>query len=178
MLSYNELLKLVMSGVIDSDLSLIGASSIDITLDSDILVESMNGRIIDVSDKSDGGMRFDRVSIGENGFILNPGQFILASSEQYFNLPNNISILYVLKSSMARVGLNHLNAGFGDPGWHGKLTLELVNVSQYHAHRLRAGMKIGQILFFEVDHVPDEKSYRANGRYNGQYGVTEGKGVI
>jgi len=111
-------------------------------------------------------------------FYIRPGEFCLAESREVFNLPNNIAAEYKLKSSMARNGLNHLLAGWCDPGWYGStLTLELHNVTQYHTIKLQPGMKIGQMVFYEVEPVPEEKSYKTKGQYNNQKGAQESKGV-
>lgn len=105
---------------------------------------------------------------------LYPGQFVLAHTQETFNLPNTISGEYVLKSSMARIGLEHLNAGWCDAGWHGSvLTLELKNMTQHHVIELEYGVGIGQIVLFEHDPVPAEKSYSARGRYNGDTSVSQ-----
>ena len=99
--------------------------------------------------------------------FLEPNQFILAQTVEMFNLPLDISAEYKLKSSMARIGLEHLNAGWADAGWHGSvLTLELKNISQCQRIRIRPGDAIGQIVFFRHKPVPYEKSYAARGRYN------------
>ena len=117
------------------------------------------------------------VSIDEP-FMLMPGQFILASTNETFNLPNTIAAEYKLKSSLARSGLQHMLAGWCDPGWSGsRLTLELKNVTQSHILVLRAGMKIGQMVFFECEPVPQDQSYAVKGQYNNQTTVTASKGV-
>jgi deoxycytidine triphosphate deaminase len=96
-----------------------------------------------------------------------PGAFILAHSREVFNLPSDISAEYKLKSSMARIGLNHLNAGWCDSFWSGSvLTLELHNTTQNHAIQLRMGDPIGQMVFFRHAPVPEESSYKVRGRYN------------
>jgi dCTP deaminase len=72
----------------------------------------------------------------------------------------------VLKSSRARSGLNHLLAGWCDPGWHGsKLTLELKNERLHHALPLYPGLKIGQMVFHSMSNTP-MNSYRDVGHYN------------
>ena len=52
-------------------------------------------------------------------FMLQSGSFAWLRHDS-FNLPNDISCQFVLKSSRAQSGLNHLLAGWCDPGWHGK----------------------------------------------------------
>jgi dCTP deaminase len=106
------------------------------------------------------------------GIIMQSNDFILAQSIEVFNLPEDISAQYRLKSSMARIGLEHLNAGHCDAGWNGSvLTLELKNVTRYHAIHLKAGDPIGQMVFWRHEPVPADKSYAARGRYNGDMTV-------
>ena len=82
----------------------------------------------------------------------------------------------MLKSSRAREGLEHLMAGFCDPGWHGsRLTLELSNARRMHAVAIWPGMKIGQMVFHKMEGIPG-RSYAVTGRYNGDLGVTASKG--
>ena len=60
---------------------------------------------------------------------------------------------------MARIGLDHLNAGWCDAGWHGSvLTLELKNCCRSHEIVLTNGDFIGQIIFFSHEEVPDENA--------------------
>ena len=134
---------------------------------------------IDIREKEQ--MRFKGIDCTATmgGHVLWPGQCVLASTNEVFNLPNHIATEYKLKSSMARVFLGHLLAGWADPGFHGSnLTLELKNESQFHKLKLVAGMKIGQIVCWECEEVPNEKSYAQTGRYNKSEGVVQGQGVI
>lgn len=76
---------------------------------------------------------------------------------------------------MGRTFLGHMMAGWCDAGWNGSvLTLELKNETQYHEIEIPVGVRIGQMIFFPHDAVPDEASYATRGRYNGD---TETKGV-
>ena len=174
-LSHDELVILVKTGIITADLSRVNGASIDITLDNDIKIESTHGKIVDLIAKENINM----ISLNiDNGYALAPGEFILASSREYFNLPADISCEYKLKSSMARNGLEHLNAGFCDATWSdSKLTLELKNMTKNHILWLTPGMGIGQMIFFRHKPVPTDKSYAVLGQYNNQRGVTESKGL-
>lgn len=178
LLSYNELVELVNDGVITAHPDNINGASIDLTLDSLILVErnQVIKSTIDLSQK-----RFPEMiplTMSEYGFILEPQQFILASTQEVFNLPNNIAAEFKLKSSVARAGLNHCLAGFADPGWHdSKLTLELFNCLSHNSLLLKPGMKIGQMIFYRVNEVPESNSYSIKGRYNNTMQTTSSKGV-
>jgi dCTP deaminase len=157
----------------------VNSTSLDLHLGRYILVEELPEQtkftglpvIVSLRDKQKLNMR--RVDILESGFLLRPGQFILAETIEIFNLPLNISAEYKLKSSMARIGLEHLNAGWCDAGWHGSvLTMEFRNLTTFHEIELCYGDRIGQMVFFEHDPVEYDDSYAVRGRYNGQKEVT------
>lgn len=165
LLSYTELKELVRSGVVKGvEPHRINGASIDITLGRWLMVERKSFYTIRIRDRAP--LMMDRESC-EFGYTLYPGQFVLAETQQEFNLPDDIVAEYVLNSSLARVGLNHMLAGYCDPGWHGSvLTLELKNEAQYHALLLTEGDRIGQMKFYRVTPVPRDRSYRARGAYN------------
>lgn len=179
LLSYHQLEDLVASGVIEVDPSLINGASIDITLGDKIMIEDTRSFIdgpVDLMAKE--SLSMTEVDISKVGYILNPGEFILATTIEKFNLPNCIAAEYKLKSSLARSGLQHLLAGWCDPGWNNShLTLELKNVTRNHHLLLKPGMKIGQMVFWLCDNVPEERSYAKVGQYNDQETVTGNKGV-
>jgi len=111
----------------------------------------------------------------DDPYELKPGQFCLAQTVEMFNLPDDIAAQFMLKSSRAREGLEHLMAGYCDPGWHGSvLTLELHNSRQLWPVRLWPRMKIGQIVFHLMSERP-VVSYAQSGRYNGDLTVMASK---
>jgi dCTP deaminase len=178
LLSYNELLELVENGVINAPVENINGSSIDITLHDVIRVEyqSIESREeVDLHYKENIETIEHKIKLG---YKIEPGEFILASSNEIFNLPNNISAEYKLKSSMARNGLEHLNSGWCDAGWNNsRLTLELKNMTRYHDLIIRPNIKIGQVVFFKHEPVPEDKSYAVTGQYNSQKTVQASKGI-
>lgn len=175
LLSYNRLCELVEQGVIEGvQHKDINAGSIDIHLGDEVLFEGYPDSIregeVDFSKRE--GLAFVKADLRNCAHVLLPNEFCLAHSREVFNLPNNICAEYKLKSSMARIGLEHMNAGWCDAGWNGSvLTLEFKNMTRFHSHRLVAGMPIGQIVFFECEPVPNDRSYAARGRYNGDKSV-------
>lgn len=181
LLSYVELNELVSRGVITNvEPEAVNAASIDVRLGHTIMVEDVPldewGRaqyvIADLSKREPLQMRKITI-LGDGSYRLQPGQFILAHTIEMFNLPNDISAQFLLKSSMARNGLDHLSATWCDAGWHGSsLTLELRNVTQHHVLLLTPGMFIGQMKFYRHTPVPDDKSYAARGRYNHDLSVS------
>lgn len=114
----------------------------------------------------------------EDPFWLQPGEFVLAQTQEMFNIPDSVAAQFVLKSSRAREGIEHLLAGFADPGFHGSvLTLELQNARRMHPVALWPGMKIGQLVFFQMAGLPDV-SYAQKGHYNRDETVTASKGHL
>jgi dCTP deaminase len=103
-------------------------------------------------------------------FVLKPGQFALASTKEYFKLPQHLVGFVQGKSSIGRNGLQIENAGLIDAGFEGAITLELYNMAPWPI-KLKAGMPICQIHFTLVDD-PIFKNYTKSGHYNGQKGPT------
>lgn len=173
LLSSLELQHLVDQGVIEGvQEGCINAASIDLHLGADFLHESDNDHYVKVVNLA---KREKPMMYKETGYThLLPGDFCLASTQEIFHLPDDISGMFILKSSMARAGLEHSQAGWADAGWHGSaLTLELSNLLRHHTLRLEAGMAIGQIILFRHSRVPKSFSYSTKGRYNGDRGVSE-----
>ena len=170
LLSYTELVDLVHDGVITGvKMAAINGTSIDVHLASRLIVEDYTDhRLGHVHIAERRPWKSMEVSIeGSNGYVLHPGEFVLASTVETFNLPSDISAEFRLKSSGARSGLNNLFACHCDPLWHGSaLTLALKNQLRYHAIVLTHGVAIGQMLFHRVAPVPQSAGYAVRGRYN------------
>lgn len=107
-------------------------------------------------------------------FVLHPGEFVLASTFESFEIGDSLASRVEGKSSIGRLGLLvHATAGFIDPGFTGHVTLELSNVANLPI-RLWPGMKIGQICLFRLS-SPAEVPYGSGllgSRYQGQRGPT------
>ena len=177
-LTYNELRALVESGAIENvQPEQINGASIDLTLGDEFWRESWGegSHTVDLKAKDTPGMVFQK----SDTISLAPGEFCLACTKEVFHLPDDIAGHYMLKSSLARAGLQHLFAGFADPGWHGSvLTLEFKNDLRHHSLKLTAGMKCGQMVFFRGSSpVPHEHSYAVRGQYNESLGTQPSKGV-
>ena len=85
-----------------------------------------------------------------NGFIeLLPGDAVLAVTREYINMPNGVCGQIFTKSTLGRMFINHMMAGFVDPGFHGRLTLELVN-DGCHTIKIPVGARIVQMILSEV----------------------------
>ncbi len=109
-----------------------------------------------------------------NPFELGPGTFVLGVTLEEIRVPDYLVGRLDGKSSLGRLGLVvHSTAGFVDPGWHGRLTLELSNLAKLPIN-LYYRMKVSQISFMRLT-TPAERPYgsRALGsKYQGQMGPT------
>ena len=107
-------------------------------------------------------------TIKTDTYLLLPGQFVLATTIEYFSLPNNLTAFVEGRSSLGRMGLFIQNAGWVDPGFKGEITLELYNANRC-AIELKAGRRVGQLVFAEMD---QEALNPYHGKYQGQKGAT------
>ena len=163
-----EILALCTEGLVDPfDPAMINPASLDVRLGPNLLVEWEAGP--ELREFSIAGYTEDRP------FLLPPGEFVLAETVETFFFPSFLAGQFALKSSRARQGIEHLMAGYCDPGWQGsKLTLELQNARQLHPVKLWPGMRIGQMVFHRMSQTPAE-DYSITGRYNFDQKVTGAK---
>lgn len=110
-------------------------------------------------------------TIKTDKYVLLPGQFVLATTMEYFELPDDLTAFVEGRSSLGRIGLFIQNAGWVDPGFKGEITLELFNANRC-AIELKAGKRVGQLVFAKMDEKA-QNPYR--GKYQGQRGATGSK---
>jgi dCTP deaminase len=102
--------------------------------------------------------------------VIPPNSFALARTVERFNIPRNVLVICLGKSSYARCGIV-VNVTPLEPEWEGYVTLEFSNTTPLPA-KIYANEGVAQMLFFESDEVC-ETSYRdRGGKYQGQMGVT------
>lgn len=101
-------------------------------------------------------------------YLLLPGQFVLATTLEFFSLPNNLTAFVEGRSSLGRMGLFIQNAGWVDPGFEGEITLELFNANRC-AIELQSGRRVGQLVFAQMDNTALNPYH---GKYQGQKGAT------
>lgn len=141
-------------------------ASIDIRIGNTYsVVEDSSSGIIDLN----GEIVYKQITAEK--YILLPGQFVLATTMEYFELPDNLTAFVEGRSSLGRMGLFIQNAGWVDPGFKGEITLELFNANRC-AIELRAGRRVGQLVFAQLD---DTALNPYRGKYQGQRGATGSK---
>ncbi len=145
-------------------------ASVDLHLDRKILVFGNHQQpFIDVKSSLENLSHLFEID-SEEPFVLHPGDFVLGSTVEHIELPDDLVARLEGKSSLGRIGLViHSTAGFVDPGWKGNLTLELSNLARLPI-TLYHGMKIGQISFLRLT-TPAERLYGSDtlgSKYQGQ----------
>ncbi len=149
-------------------------ASVDLHLAEEVLVfHNRPEGYVDVRADPAGLTRIDLLP--EKGpRLLHPGEFLLGGTVEDIHVPAHLVARLEGKSSLGRIGLIiHSTAGFVDPGWQGKLTLELGNISRLPITLYR-NMKIGQLSFLRLT-SPAERLYgdpALGSRYQGQMGAT------
>ena len=93
-----------------------------------------------------------------------PHSFLLATTEEFIKLPSDLTAFVEGRSSIGRMGLFIQNSGWVDPGFEGRITLELFNANSLPI-KLTAGVRICQLVFCKMDQAA-EFPYR--GKYQGQ----------
>ena len=153
-----------------------GNLSIEPLQEGQIQPASVDSRVRDtfgIGEDSAGGIitmntQIKYKTIKADKYLLLPGQFVLATTMEYFALPDDLTAFVEGRSSLGRMGLFIQNAGWVDPGFKGEITLELFNANRC-AIELQAGRRVGQLVFAKMDR-PAVNPY--NGKYQGQRGAT------
>lgn len=106
-------------------------------------------------------------------FLVHPGEFVLATTMEHVEVPNDLLARLEGRSSIGRLGIViHSTAGYVDPGFKGKITLEISNLGRI-AVALYPGMRICQVAFEEMS-SPVQKGYgeKHGAKYQGQSAAT------
>ena len=102
--------------------------------------------------------------------IIPPNSFVLASTVEYFKIPNNILVICLGKSTYARCGII-VNVTPLEPGWEGHVTLEFSNTTPLPA-KIYANEGAAQFIFLKGNEKPSVTYAERNGKYMKQLGVT------
>jgi len=109
-------------------------------------------------------------------FILHPGDFVLGTTHERVEIPDDLIAHVQGRSSLGRLAIViHATAGIVDPGYKGQITLELSNLGTAPV-ALSPGMRISQLLLTELK-SPADRPYGAErgSKYQGQSGPQASK---
>lgn len=117
-------------------------NSYNLTLHDELLV--YEEIILDMKKPS----RFRRITIPEEGLVLEPNQLYLGRTIEHTETHNLVPMLEG-RSSIGRLGLFvHVTAGFGDVGFCGYWTLEMFAVQPV---RIYPGVQVCQIFYHSIE---------------------------
>lgn len=166
MLTGNEIRIQVKSGNIKIepyDPENIGPNSYDVRLADELTVYTE----VVLDPRNDN--RYMTIKIPSEGLVLLPGRVYLGKTVEYTESQHYVP-MYEGRSSLGRLGVfSHVSAGFGDIGFKGSWTLEMVVAQPV---RIYPGMRIGQIYWHKpVGEITDYY----HGKYQGQRGIQPSK---
>ncbi len=102
--------------------------------------------------------------------VIPPNSFALASTIEFFRIPDDVLTICLGKSTYARCGII-VNVTPLEPEWEGHVTLEFSNTTTLPA-KIYANEGVAQMLFFQSDERCETTYKDRDGKYQGQQGVT------
>ena len=92
----------------------------------------------------------EEIIMGPDGFVLNPGDFVLGYTAERLSLKNKYACFLGTRGSCAQLGLSVLlSSNFAEPDTDNTIILEIHNASNSPI-KLEAGTKIVKGVFMEV----------------------------
>ncbi len=112
----------------------------------------------------------------ERSFVLHPHEFVLGITEEKVTLPADIMGYVDGRSSLGRLGVTaHITSGFVDPGFSGKLVLEICNLGKMPV-MLYPGMRICKLLLFRMSSASETPyNLRKDAKYKDQDSISQSK---
>lgn len=101
--------------------------------------------------------------------VLRPGERILAHTHEFIGIRGNGAAEVKARSSWGRNGVAVcFDAGWVDPGYINRITLEIYNLNQHESVVLPVGERVGQLIFHSTGEVEGDYSDGRNG-VSGKY---------
>lgn len=144
-------------------------SSVDMRLGDEFKVfKVIRKPYIDPKDEEDIAEYMESSTVPEGeAFIIHPNEFALATTQEYVKVPDDLVARVEGRSSMGRLGVTmHVPAGYVDPGFEGRITLEISNIGAMPV-ALYPGQRVCQLVF-ETMTTPAELPYghpKRNSKY-------------
>ena len=108
---------------------------------------------------------WEGISPDDKIIFLDPGETILAHTNEFIGGKHHITTMMKARSSMGRNFIEVCKcAGWGDVGFTNRWTMEITNNSRFYAIPLVVGRRIAQIIFFETGPILND-NYTATGKY-------------
>ena len=156
----------------------LGSCSVDLRLGNTFRVfEHSKYPYIDPFEKNIGEQVTRQIVIDKKeAFIIQPGDFVLATTVEYIEIPDDLTGRLEGRSSIGRLGVViHSTAANIECGFKGHIALELANMGKMPV-ALYPGMRICSISFEELSSPAEVPYYKKKGaKYVGQKGPDESK---
>jgi dCTP deaminase len=108
------------------------------------------------------------ISPDDRVILLEPGETILAHTNEFIGGRNHITTMMKARSSVGRNFIEVCKcAGWGDVGYVNRWTMEITNNSRHYAIPLVTGRRIAQIIFFDTGPIL-KNDYATSGKYQTQ----------
>lgn len=174
MLTDHEILEFIKARrlIIDPfDETKLRSGKCEVQLGRYVLIPEKTERIIDPADET-GEPPYRKIDIKENPYVMTPGTFILAQTDEKIGLDGDFSMYIDGRSTLARLGLSiHQTSTYIPPGQDPHIiTLELFNAGIWSI-RLSYKMHIGHLNIFKFSSKNTVEARHYN-QYNGQSEVT------
>jgi dCTP deaminase len=142
----------------------LGSCSLDLKLGTTFKVfrDDLYGEVVINPLAPSNSLDFMKEVVVEDGgsFVLQPHSFVLAITHEHVELADNIVARLEGRSSLGRLGIIvHATASIIDPGWKGKIVLELANHGALPV-ALHPGMRICALTFELVSTSVDVPYWR------------------
>lgn len=90
----------------------------------------------------------------EDGVIIQPGEFMLAITNEIVTLPSDIGAFIATRSSFGRIGLSLAFGAWVDPGYVGALSIQVYNSGPAPV-KMVAGKRSVQLVFMRLEHAAE-----------------------
>jgi dCTP deaminase len=144
-------------------------ASVDLRLGEDHKLVRAEKGIVDAGGEDDDVLVYDEL---ESPLIVSPGTFILTTTLERVEIPDDLVAHVLGRSSLGRLGISvHQTAGYIDPGFEGQITLELSNHGPAPVS-FSPGQRICQIVFEELSSPALNPYGGEDSQYQNQSGAT------
>ena len=110
------------------------------------------------------------IDVEADSCLIPPNSFVLAETIEYLEIPRDILVICVGKSTYARCGII-VNVTPLEPEWRGRITIEISNTTPLPA-KVYAGEGIAQLIFLRAEATCRSSYADKKGKYQDQKGLT------
>lgn len=115
--------------------------------------------------KKHGRTLFPNIPANHPIIVLRPGERILAHTHEFIGIKAPGTSTMQARSTWGRNGVAVcLDAGWGDPGYINRWTMEIYNMNQHESVVLPVGERVAQMVFYETGPV-DMEYKKLSGKY-------------